>query len=153
MYIRTYIHTHVCIYLPVAHAPMQHNWTYIYIYTHINIYIYVYIYVCIHIYRYGVASVSRIDKIIGLFCKRALEKRRYSAKETYNLIDPTDRSHPIAHNPMQRDRANTFKHTYIYTYIYMYIYIRIYVQIYMHIYVYIYIYIYIYVYVYLYIYI
>jgi len=23
----------------------------------------------------------------------ALQKRRYSAKETYNLIDPTDRSH------------------------------------------------------------
>jgi hypothetical protein len=35
--------------------------------------------------KYGVASVSRIDKIIGLFCKRALSKRRYSAKETYNL--------------------------------------------------------------------
>ena len=30
---------------------------------------------------YGVASVSRIDKIIGLFCKRALYKRRYSAKK------------------------------------------------------------------------
>ena len=33
---------------------------------------------------------SRIDKIIGLFCKRALWKRRYSGKETYNLIDPTN---------------------------------------------------------------
>jgi len=45
---------------------------------------------------YGVASISRLLKIIGLFCKRALSKRRYSAKETYNFIDPTDRSHPIA---------------------------------------------------------
>ena len=44
---------------------------------------------------YGVASVSRIDKIIGLFCKRALQKRRYSAKETYNLIDLPNQSHPI----------------------------------------------------------
>ena len=44
---------------------------------------------------HGVASVSRIDKIISLVCKRALLTRRYSAKETYNLIDPTDRSHPI----------------------------------------------------------
>ena len=34
---------------------------------------------------YGVASVSRIDKIISLLCKRALQKRRYSAKETYYL--------------------------------------------------------------------
>jgi len=38
---------------------------------------------------------SRIDKIIGLFCKRDLQKRQYSAKETYDFIDPTDRSHPI----------------------------------------------------------
>jgi len=51
--------------------------------------------VCMREGLYGVASISRIDKIIGLFCKRALLKRRYSAKETYNFIDPTDRSHPI----------------------------------------------------------
>jgi len=44
---------------------------------------------------YGVALVSRIDTIIGLFCKRDLQKRQYSAKETYNLIDLTNRSHPI----------------------------------------------------------
>ena len=44
---------------------------------------------------YGVALVSRIDEMIGLFCKRALQKRQYSAKETYNFIDPTNRSHPI----------------------------------------------------------
>jgi len=44
---------------------------------------------------YRVALVSRIDKIIGLFCKRALQKRRYSAKEAYNFIDPTYHSHPI----------------------------------------------------------
>jgi len=43
----------------------------------------------------GVALVSRIDKMIGLFCKRALQKSQYSAKETYNFIDPTNRSHPI----------------------------------------------------------
>ena len=44
---------------------------------------------------YGVASVCWIDKIIGLFCKRALLKRLYSAKETCNFIDPTNGSHPI----------------------------------------------------------
>jgi len=32
---------------------------------------------------------------MGLFCKRALQKSQYSAKETYNFIDPTNRSHPI----------------------------------------------------------
>ena len=44
---------------------------------------------------YGVASVSRIDKFIGLFCKRALWNRRHSSKETYDLIHPTNLNHPI----------------------------------------------------------
>jgi len=34
---------------------------------------------------YGVATSSSLLKIIGLFCKRALQKRRYSTKETYNF--------------------------------------------------------------------
>ena len=46
-------------------------------------------------YPYGVATISRLLTIIGLFCKRALWKRLYSAKETYNLKEPTNRSHPI----------------------------------------------------------
>jgi len=44
---------------------------------------------------YGVATISRLLKIMGLFCKRALLKRYYSAKETYNFKEPTNRSHPI----------------------------------------------------------
>jgi len=40
--------------------------------------------------RCGVVLVSRIDKIIGLFCERTLSKRRYSAKKAFNLIDPID---------------------------------------------------------------
>jgi len=44
---------------------------------------------------YGVATMSRLLKIIGLFCKRALQKRLYSAKETYNFKEPTNHSHPI----------------------------------------------------------
>jgi len=46
-------------------------------------------------HTYGVATISRLFKIIGLFRKRALWKRPYSAKETYNLKEPTNRSHPI----------------------------------------------------------
>jgi len=46
-------------------------------------------------YWYGVASISRLLKIIRLFCKRALWNRRYSAKETYNFKEPTNRSHPV----------------------------------------------------------
>ena len=45
--------------------------------------------------RYGVATMSRLLKKIGLFCKRALQKRRYSAKKTYNFKAPTHRSHPM----------------------------------------------------------
>ena len=44
---------------------------------------------------YGVAIMSRLLKIIGLFCKRALSKRLYSAKQTYDFHEPTTYSHPI----------------------------------------------------------
>jgi len=43
----------------------------------------------------GVATISRLLNITGLFCKRDLEKRGYSAKETYHFKEPTHRSHPI----------------------------------------------------------
>jgi len=39
-------------------------------------------------------------KIVGLCCKRALSKRRYSAKETFTFKEPTNRSHPIVHSAM-----------------------------------------------------
>jgi len=47
----------------------------------------------------GGGTISRLLKIVGLFCKRAyiLQKRLHSAKETYNFKDPTNRSHPIVH--------------------------------------------------------
>ena len=44
---------------------------------------------------YGVATVSRIDSIIGLFCRIASLLFGSFANETYNLVDPTNRSHPI----------------------------------------------------------
>jgi len=72
---------------------------YIYIYQelwYINVWSSIYLNIELHTCIYGVALVSRIDEITSLFCKRALQKRQYSAKETYNLIDPTDHSHPIS---------------------------------------------------------
>ena len=50
-----------------------------------------------HVYddTYGVATIGRLLKMTSLFCQRALEKSRYSAKETYNLKEPANRSHPI----------------------------------------------------------
>jgi len=37
-------------------------------------------------------------QIIGLFCKRALQKRRHSAKETYIFKESTNQSHPYVCN-------------------------------------------------------
>ena len=44
---------------------------------------------------YGVASISRMLKNIGLFCKRALQKRPIFLKETYIFKHSINRSHPI----------------------------------------------------------
>ena len=39
------------------------------------------------------------DLFMSHFRKRALQKRQYSAQETYNLKEPTNRSHPICDVP------------------------------------------------------
>ena len=44
---------------------------------------------------YGVATISRMLKNIGLFCKRALQKRPVFCQETCIFKHPTHRSHPI----------------------------------------------------------
>jgi len=66
--------------------------------------------ICVVCPGYGVAAISRLLKIIGLFCKsrllqimglfckRALYKRLHSAKETYHFKEPIHRSHPICIN-------------------------------------------------------
>jgi len=59
-----------------------------------------------HIWWYGVVSSSRLLKIIGLFCKTALQKRRYSAKSL--LIAAT----PYCGGPL---RAHTHTHTHTHT--------------------------------------
>jgi len=51
---------------------------------------------CPHELQYRVATISRLLKITSLFCKRALQKRLYSVKETYNLKEPSNRGHLIA---------------------------------------------------------
>jgi len=44
---------------------------------------------------YEVATISRLLKIIGLFCRISSLLQGSFAKETYNLKEPTNRSHPI----------------------------------------------------------
>jgi len=48
---------------------------------------------------------SRLLKIIGLFCKRALQKRLYSAKETYDFKVPTNCSYRILANMRRKTDA------------------------------------------------
>jgi len=45
--------------------------------------------------RYAVATISRLYKITGLFCRISSLLQGSFAEETCNLIDPTNRSHPI----------------------------------------------------------
>ena len=45
---------------------------------------------------YGVATVSSIDKIVGLFCRISSLLKGSFAKETCHFIGPTNQSHPIA---------------------------------------------------------
>ena len=44
---------------------------------------------------YGVATISRLLKNIGLFCRISSLLQGSFAKETYNFKEPTHRSHPI----------------------------------------------------------
>ena len=60
--------------------------------------------------RYGVATVSRIDSIIGLFCRTASLLSVSFAKETCNFIDPTQCSHPIRTHGLET-RIDTEKKT------------------------------------------
>jgi len=54
--------------------------------------------------HYGVATDSRIDQIIGLFCKIMSLLQGSFTKETYDFIDPTDQSHPIGSSTVPHNR-------------------------------------------------
>ena len=43
----------------------------------------------------GVATISRLLEIVGLFCRKSSLLQGSFAKETYNFKEPTNRSHPI----------------------------------------------------------
>jgi len=47
------------------------------------------------LYGYGVATISRLLKMIGLFCRILSLLLGSFAKETYNFKEPTNRSHQI----------------------------------------------------------
>ena len=61
---------------------------------YIRIHIYTRIYIRIHVY--GMATMSRLLKIIGLFCRISSLLHGTFAKETSHFKEPTNRGHPIS---------------------------------------------------------
>ena len=114
----TYIHTHTYVYVytqthACTHARThrhthtnKHRHTYWYTHTHtrthtrIHTHMHTHIYTCTthhspHTDVHGLATVSKIDKIIRHFCRISSLLKGSFAKETCNFIDPTNQSHPI----------------------------------------------------------
>ena len=92
LYIRT-TYTHY-VYTLRAHTNLAIS---IYIYTNLAVSVSLsFVCVCCKwVSLYEVATISRMLKNIGLFCKRDLQKRPIFCKETYIFKHPTHRSHPI----------------------------------------------------------
>ena len=59
----------------------------------LNMHLQTNIYICTYIY--GVATMSRLLKIIGLFCRISSLSQGSFVKGTYDFKEPTSRSHPI----------------------------------------------------------
>ena len=68
---------------------------------------------------YGVATDSRIDKIIGLFCRIMSLLQGSFTKETYKIIDPTNQSHHIFGSSCAREHVCVKLCIYVYMYIYI----------------------------------
>jgi len=49
-----------------------------------------------YIHPYGVATIRRLPKTIGLFCRISSLLQGSFAQEIYNLKEPTNRRHPIS---------------------------------------------------------
>ena len=64
--------------------------------------------------QYGVATISRLLEIIGLFCKRALYKKLFSAKETYNVKGGTEPLENEFHEILGSKRGDRFSVCFLY---------------------------------------
>ena len=144
-----YIHR-VCVRAYVHMSIHIHRCGYIQINIHKSMYIHrvrVRAHVCrllLHLHhRYGVSTMSRLLKIISLFCRIQSLLQDSFAKETYNFEELTNRSHPIANVRLVHicihgyaRHANICVYTCIYVYI---IYMNVYIESYIYINAYMYI--------------
>ena len=62
---------------------------------------------CTYALLYGVAAISRLLKIIGLFCRIVSLLQGSFAKETYIFKQATNRSHPISENAHGSRRSSS----------------------------------------------
>jgi len=101
-----------------------------------------------------VATIRSLLKIIDLFCERTLQKRLYSAKETYDFKEPTHRSrgeegiymyihthdtHKNYHSAGTEMYVHTHTHTRTHICICIYVYICVYIYMCVCMYIFIYI--------------
>jgi len=79
-----------------------------------------------NVFGYGVATTSRLLQIVGLFCKRALLKGLYCAKETYILRSLLIVATPYRHlEPGGSFCFDKLLFLYVYIHIYEHMYIKI----------------------------
>jgi len=104
---------YVCLYICICTCTCMYSdgwlcaaarcaYTCVYVFICAHIYVYVHVYVCIlmdgnesRLMCMGWLWLVGLIKYRSLLQKSPI-KRQYSAQETYNFIDPTDRSHPIS---------------------------------------------------------
>jgi len=86
MLIDIYASTYVCIYM--SQQVTGYTW-------HVSTYISIILIQVTGICWYGMAMISRLLKVIGLFCRISSLLYGSFAKETYHFEEPTSRSHPI----------------------------------------------------------
>ena len=85
---------HICLYVYMyCHARVTakqkaNMYVCVSVYIFICIHVYVHIFICI--YAYGVATISRLRKIISLCCRISSLVQGSFAKETYHFKEPTN---------------------------------------------------------------
>ena len=118
-YVRTYVCMYVCTYVCMCSCACMYVCMYVCMHVCMYACMYVCVYVCMYVCLYACfrrcsqevmpprlisdnsfiyIHISRMLKNIGLFCKRALQKRPVFCKETCIFKHPTNRSHPISDN-------------------------------------------------------
>ena len=86
------VHVCKCVYTHLS----SHASAYTNIHTFVSVHQLWYVHcVVVSSFWYGVATISRLLKIIGLFFRISSLLQGSFAKETYNFKEPTNRSHPI----------------------------------------------------------